>query len=275
MISNICGNCGNFKPKQGEKLFNCTVAQNAGVKYAMQVRADTRSCESFSPLKQPPTLKAAAKAPPPATKRTQPSGVLCNWGRLILIAAIVIIILIIAWGAYSCFSGGGTPTTTPTPTPTPTPAPTPTGLHPSPTPAPTAIPLNYYDFGDLVTSPPWQISISQPQRVTTFNAPGPQTPPFGSVWLLVPLSVWNIGNTSIQVQAANFQLVSTAGAIYGARPPPQSINFRSPFPYYAVTVFPQGSVSGIIIFAPPAAATDLSIRILINGQYLVWNVPPS
>lgn len=275
MSSNICGNCANFKPKQGEKLFNCTVAQMAGVKYAMQVRADTRSCEAFSPLKQPPTLRAAAKpSPPPAAKRAQPRGGLCNWGRLVLIAAIVIIILIVAWGAYSCFSGGGTPATTPTPTPTPTAPPTPTGIHPTPIPTPTPIPLNYYDFGDLVTSTPWQISISQPQWAPSYNAPGPQSPPPGSIFLLVPVTVWNVGNTYFQVSATNFELISAAGATYGPKPPPISINFQSPFPYYTLTVHPSGYTAGIIVYTPPKAATDLSIRILVNGQYLVWNVPP-
>jgi hypothetical protein len=278
MSSNICGNCANFKPKQGEKLFNCTVAQNAGVKYAMQVRADTRSCEAFSPLKQPPTLKAPAKPPPPAKKRAQPPAVLCNWGRLILIAAIVIIILLIGWGAYSCFSGG-TPATSPTPTPTPTAAPTVTGVHPTPTPTPTPIPLNYYDFGDLVTSTPWQISIGQPAWTYTYNAPGPQNPPAGSIFLLVPVTLWNVGITPIQVSAPDFKLVSTAGAIYGAKPPPNTIVYpgwtlRSAFPYYPYSVQPSGLVTGIIIYTPPIVATDLSIRIFVNGQYLVWNVPP-
>ena len=275
MSSNICGNCANFKPKQDEKFFNCTYAKQAGVSYAMQVRSDTRSCEAFSPLKQPSTLRATTKpAPPPAAKRAQPRGGLCNWGRLILIGAIVIIILILAWGAYSCFSGGGTPATTPAPTPTPTAAPTPTVIHPTPIPTPTPIPLNYYDFGDLVTSPPWQISINQPQRVTKYTAPGPIYPPPGSVFLLVEVTLWNVGDKYFQVQAQSFQLVSEAGAIYGVKSPPISINFHAPFPYYSYTVQPTGSVSGVIIYNPPAAATDLSIRILVNGQYLVWKVPP-
>ena len=276
MSSNICGNCANFKPKQGEKLFNCTVAQNAGVKYAMQVRADTRSCEAFSPLKQPPTVKAAVKPSPPAAKRAQPTGTLCNWGRLILIAAIIIIILLIGWGAYSCFAGGGG---TPATTPTPTGAPTPTGIHTTPTPTPTPIPLNYYDFGDLVTSTPWQISIGQPAWTSTYNAPGPQSPPAGSIFLLVPVTVWNVGGTSFKISAQDFQVVSAAGATYGPKPPPSVIIYpsfttRSPFPYYANTVQPSGIVTGIIQYTPPLAATDLSIRILVNGQYLVWNLPP-
>jgi hypothetical protein len=276
MSSNICGNCANFKPKPGEKLFNCTVAQNAGAKYAMQVRADTRSCQAFSPIK-PPT-RAAAKPTPPPPKRAQPAAGLCNWGRLILIAAIIIVILLIAFGAYSCFSGG-TPATSPTPTATPTPAPTPTGVHPTPVPTPTPIPLNYYDFGDLVTSTPWQISIGQPAWTKTFNAPGPQSPPLGSIFLLVPVTVWNVGSTSLQVSAPSFELISAAGATYGAKPPPSTISYpsfntRSPFPYYAYTVQPSGLITGIIIYTPPETATELSIRILVNGQYLVWNVPP-
>lgn len=271
MSSNICGNCANFKPKQGDKFFNCTYAKQAGVSYAMQVRADTRSCQAFAPVTQSPKPQTAKPAPP--AKRTEPqSGRLCPWGRIMLIAAIVIIVLLIGYAAYRC-SSGGTPTTTPAPTPTPSPLPTSTGVHLTPTPTPTPIPIKYYDFGDLVTSPPWQISISTPQRVTTFNAPGPQTAAPGSVFLLVPVTVWNVGDTSLYVSAQSFQLVSAAGAIYGAKPPPISINFQSPFSYYTTGVGPQGSVYGIIIFNPPAIATDLTIRIFVNDQYLEWNVP--
>ena len=45
----ICGNCQNFKPKPDEKFFNCTEAKHAGLKYGMQVRADSRTCEAFIP----------------------------------------------------------------------------------------------------------------------------------------------------------------------------------------------------------------------------------
>ena len=54
MSSSICGNCQNFKPKKGDRFFNCTAARHAGVKYGMQVRADTRSCDAFLPSGTPP-----------------------------------------------------------------------------------------------------------------------------------------------------------------------------------------------------------------------------
>ncbi len=45
----LCGKCKHFKPKKDEKLFNCTKATHAGLKYGMQVRADSRACEAFVP----------------------------------------------------------------------------------------------------------------------------------------------------------------------------------------------------------------------------------
>lgn len=44
----MCGDCQNFKPSEEEKFFNCTSAIHAGVKYGMQVRADSRACDAFS-----------------------------------------------------------------------------------------------------------------------------------------------------------------------------------------------------------------------------------
>ena len=61
MSSNICGNCQNFKPRKGDKFFNCTSAKHAGVKYGMQVRVDSRSCDAFLPYRTSPEPR-----PPPA-----------------------------------------------------------------------------------------------------------------------------------------------------------------------------------------------------------------
>jgi hypothetical protein len=191
---------------------------------------------------------------------------------------IAVILALLATSFASCGLLPSVSTPVPTPTPVPTIGPPPTVFHPSPTPAPTLIPLNYYSFGSTVTSSPWQIVAGQPQWATTFSGPGPQSPPTGSIFLLVPVTVWNVGITPFQVAASDFQLISAVGAIYGAKPPPativySSLSIRSPFPYYTYTVQPSGLVTGVIIYTPPIAATDLSIRILVNGQYLVWNVP--
>lgn len=45
----LCGDCRHFNPKPDEKHFNCTNAQHSGVKYGMQVRADSRGCQAFEP----------------------------------------------------------------------------------------------------------------------------------------------------------------------------------------------------------------------------------
>ena len=42
-----CGDCQNFKIKEGETHFNCVVAKNAGFQFGMQVRADSRSCDAY------------------------------------------------------------------------------------------------------------------------------------------------------------------------------------------------------------------------------------
>ena len=39
----------SFKPKPEAKLFNCLDAKHGGLKYGMQVRADSRACEAFMP----------------------------------------------------------------------------------------------------------------------------------------------------------------------------------------------------------------------------------
>jgi hypothetical protein len=43
----LCEDCRHFDPKPGEKLFNCTKAWHSGLRYGMQVRADSRGCQAF------------------------------------------------------------------------------------------------------------------------------------------------------------------------------------------------------------------------------------
>ena len=43
----VCGDCKQFKPKEGDRFFNCTKAFHSGFKYGAQVRADSRSCDAF------------------------------------------------------------------------------------------------------------------------------------------------------------------------------------------------------------------------------------
>ena len=48
-VKDKCGDCRNFAPKPDEKFFNCTAAKHSGLRYGMQVRADTRACEALAP----------------------------------------------------------------------------------------------------------------------------------------------------------------------------------------------------------------------------------
>jgi hypothetical protein len=48
-VKDKCGDCRNFTPKTDEKFFNCTAAKHSGLRYGMQVRADTRACEALAP----------------------------------------------------------------------------------------------------------------------------------------------------------------------------------------------------------------------------------
>ncbi len=42
-----CGDCQNFKIKEGETHYNCTDGLNSGASFGMQVRDDSRACDGF------------------------------------------------------------------------------------------------------------------------------------------------------------------------------------------------------------------------------------
>jgi Domain of unknown function (DUF4352) len=274
MSNNVCSNCSNFKPKEGDKFFNCSVATHEGVKYGMQVRADTISCDAFSPLRRPlkpqTTTKPAQKQPRP--KETEPGRVmLCNWGRVLVIAAIIILIIIIAVVAYTCFSGGNV-VVSPTPTPIPTPtAPPPTGIKPTPTPSPTPVPIYYFNVGDWAISPPWRIITAEAQRVTVYYQPGPVSAPAGTHFIILTVTAQNGGNSTLYTAATGFILYDSLGLKYEAIELPW--NFIQAFPY-ALTYIDSGkTVSGRLIYNVPDVATGLELRVFVNGQYLAWVLP--
>ncbi len=47
-VKDKCGDCANFAPKPDEKFFNCAAARHSGLRYGMQVRADSRGCEALT-----------------------------------------------------------------------------------------------------------------------------------------------------------------------------------------------------------------------------------
>lgn len=274
--ANVCGNCANFKPKQGEKFFNCTYAQQGGVKYAMQVRMDTRSCEAFSPLNKPAKPPIATQPKPAAPKRVEPRpGGLCPWGRIIMLAAIVIIILLIAFGAYTLFKGRATPAPTPTPAPTapptapPTAGPTPALITPSP--APTPPPIFQYNLGSWVTAPPVLMLASSAEKVKQYSAPGPHDAPIGTSFIFVTVTVHNAGSGPIVSGATAFKIVSQSGLSF----PPTELPFLiyNAYPYTPGTLAPGQIADGRIMFVVPDVVTELRLQVSTPNAIVQWILP--
>ena len=102
MSSNICGNCGSFRPKRGERLFNCTAARYAGLSYGMQVRADTQVCEAFVPIGATDgPVPFRPKSEPERKEPLEPVG-LCQVGKRTLILVVALAIVIDTWLLYTC-----------------------------------------------------------------------------------------------------------------------------------------------------------------------------
>ncbi len=261
MSSNVCGNCANFKPKQGENFFNCTFAKQAGVSYGMQVRADTRSCEAFTPIpiKPPPKPQAAVKPAVSTTKRVAPPrGGLCKWGRLILVATILIIIVLIAFGAYSCFSGAS-----PEGTPTPTPG---SGTL-TPTPVPSYQVGSWTQFSDrliYLSSP----TIGQQYKYTdTVKIAAPA----GTSFLLVTVTEYNISSQAIPVQASDFYLEFSMGNDT-LQFQHNSIPLLVPFAQVQSYLQPGQQVSGYIMFTVPDTAKNFKICTVLDGDIVSWKL---
>jgi len=275
--ANVCGNCANFKPNKGDKFFNCTYAKEGGVKYAMQVRADTRSCEAFSALNQPAKQPRAAesKAPPPAKKTEPRRPGLCPWGRIILLAAIAIIILLLAFGAYTCFfKGTATPAPTPTPEPTiaPTPGPSPGLITPIPTPTP--VPIFQYNIGDLVNAQPLVIIVTSAEKKKQYDAPGPHVAPAGASFLFVTITAQNTSAGTIYTGATDFTIITKSGLTSAPIFP-----FELPFLFYNryahnPSGLPPGQItSGVMGFVVLDGYKDLWLQTSTPDAIVQWRLP--
>jgi len=295
MSSNICGNCQNFKPRKGDKFFNCTAASHAGVKYGMQVRPDTRSCDAFlpsgptpKPIPSPgPTLKPkpesqfrtnqssqpkpaeqqkpktlsttkpdTAAKPKPAPKLPQepsaedvprPTG-LCAWGRLILVAALVLVIGLPAWGIYSCASKS---TSTPLPTPAPMPA--------------NAV-VKYFDIGGNTSAmgPDRTVAVLSAQETTSYSISSGETfkAPSGKFFMFIAVACNNVGNTSFLTGPAYFTLTDSAGHSY---PDQTHTQYRFSKPYPNAALSPSIIVGGLILWVVPLSATGLEVSYLLDS----------
>ena len=100
MSGGICGNCGSFRPESGQRFFNCTTAGHAGLGYGMQVRADTRACDHFSPLTVSPQPDVAIQRIE-QQEPGEPPG-LCTVGQKSLVLAVGFAIVMVTWLLYTC-----------------------------------------------------------------------------------------------------------------------------------------------------------------------------
>ena len=272
MSSNICGNCANFKPKQGEKFFNCTAAKHAGVSYGMQVRADTRSCDSFMPYKakttpEPKPIPRATRTPP-AEGAPRPAG-LCRWGKAVLITALVIAVLLFSWLAYTCASNL---TSKPAPTPTPIPMPSTTiGPHPTPTPMP-AYTIQDFEIGEngWATTQTKMVLISGAWSLTEYDwgVGAHETAPVGTEFIIINITFINrSASTSVSESSQNFALVDSTGYVYLAQRPSRPYHVNRPF---GGTIKPTDTMSGMILYLVPKPAFGFRVSYILDSN----SIPP-
>jgi len=263
MKGNVCGNCRNFKPKPGGKFFNCTRAEHAGVKYGMQVRADTRSCDAFLPAGVPPMSASV-----PLGERAQPAG-FCPWRRILLLLAALIAVLLASWSIYL---SAAEPTETTAPITTPasgaitTPAATsgPTAT-PAATPAPDTI-FKYFDVGQghQAISPARMVTIDSAQRVASYQLLTRRvvSAPPGMVFVRISVTCTNVGNTRLFVTAGDFLLTDSEGRAYD---PHKYDHYYVGRPYVDCNLSPGESAIGTVFWVVPQTASGLEISCLLDS----------
>jgi len=285
MAGNICGNCANFKPKAGEKFFNCTDAKQGGIKYGMQVRSDTRACEAFTvpaksttpkltPTAEPgrkPVVKSAPQVTPraepgaarqpsatPPEDKPRPTG-LCAWGKTVLIVSVVIVVALVSWGVYACGSssgstpGGGKPTPTVTITPTHT--------------------LQYFSMGQWAETSIQRRAVVSKTIVSSYQTEfGPYAPPIqappGIVFVIVEASTIYTGGSSLTTAPGDFVLTDAEGHRYRYN----VYQSNGPYPSTTLSVAGITTTGGKILYTVPSGTSGLEVSCLLQGDQPVLAV---
>jgi len=295
MSVNICGNCQNFKPKKGDNSFNCTTVKHAGVKYRMQVRADSRSCDAFLPLEtafvpkpppppqptlEPKPLLRSKPAPQPQPKLVptpQPKAITEPKARrkprqapsaedlprptgLCIWGRVILItslLLVIGLPAWGIYSCVSKPTSVPLLTPVPMPS--------------NAV-VKYFDIGEniLATAAGGNITVLSAERKTSYSSPFGETveAPSGKVFIFITVTCKNIGNTSYLTGSSFFLLTDSAGNSYQHQTH-GDYSFGKLYPNHA-SLSPSLTVSGDILWIVPVSASGMEVSYLLDS----WSNPP-
>ena len=271
MSGNVCGNCSNFKPKPGDKVFNCLVARHAGVTYGMQVRKDTASCDAFAPLKAsaPAPSKKIAQPAPQSRKEPPSRARLCSWGRLLLITALLIALILVAFGIYTC-AGGLRSKSSPTPTTAPSPTSTSPGGLPLPSTTPVPIPTlglverlvgqSATAAGEVAIVNSVYKSGSRPASIGSVSAPA------GTVYVVVSVTVLNVGTSGFMIGPQYFLVVDSDGNRYYGSSVALTLGLSNTF-----ELNPGTTVHDNLYFVVPTSATGIKVyHRFPNTQLIVW-----
>jgi len=256
MKGDVCGNCRNFKLKTGEKFYNCTRAEHAGLKYGMQVRANTRSCDAY------------VSASMPSGERAQPVG-FPHRRRAMLLIASLIAVLLASWAIYS-YATKPTETTVPITTPTPGPTATPVET-PGPTATPVATPATTVNVGigedQWAVSPDRMVMVSSTSRMSSyilFTGRVVKAPP-GTDFVFIDVTTVNLGQTALSTEADDFSLSFTESERHTYEYEPQSYKYYHVGRPYAYRELSRGGVAdGRVFWIVPQTASGLEVSYLLD-----------
>jgi hypothetical protein len=215
---------------------------------------------------EPKPIPKATRTPP-AEGAPQPTG-LCRWGKLVLIAALVIAVLLFSWLAYTCASNS---TSKPTPTPIPMPSTT-IGPHPTLTPMP-AYSIQYFEVGEngWAMTGTKMVLISSVWSTTNYDwgVGAHETAPVGTEFIFLNITFINRSpSTSFSVSSRDFVLIDSTGYVYYAQQANRPYHVDAPF---GGTIGPTKAISGQILCLVPKPAFGFEVSYLLDPS----SIPPT
>ena len=116
------------------------------------------------------------------------------------------------------------------------------------------------------------VVATKAEKMKVYYGPGPVGAPQGTSFIIVNVTMTN-GDIlyGFPISGKNFYIVDGNNIHYQAQPTP--FLFPGAFPYSGETLLPGQSRGGKIVFTVPDVASELDIRIFLNGQWVAWVLP--
>lgn len=255
MNSEVCGHCGAFESKSGQRFFNCTRAGHAGLQYGMQVRSDTPSCDAFMAVAAAisGSIRLGERAKLASFyRRHRVMTLIASSIAVLLVSWLVYLVSVSAWPTETTVTGSASmsiPTQTAMSIATPMPA--------------NIVQYISVDENQWASTQNRMVMVSSASRMGSYRLLTGRivSAPPGTVFIFIRATTVNLGKNTLSTTAVDFVLTDSEGRMYK---PHEYGYYYVGSPYSSVTLSTGGAADGRIFWIVPQQASGFEVSYFLD-----------